>query len=160
MLRHSASARHSLASFARISSLTRTVLRSAGSTRRPSTPTCGRITAPQPSPFLQSSVRVFSILNKIAKQHELLTRRNPDEIREAPLRTPDQLAQLRLSALDALAAGNVGAAMMDYAVLRAEPGAPVGAEIYKKFISIAHDEGKPDVRGPVFSLDGNPSGLC
>lgn len=79
------------------------------------------------------------------RDHERLLRKSVPGVPDSVPKTPEELDALRVQCGAALKEGDANAALAPYAVLRAEPGAPIGPFIYKGFLQMAHDQHKPEV---------------
>jgi hypothetical protein len=95
----------------------------------------------------RGSVRRFGLLDVLTKKHESLLNRGPRPgAGTVEPMSEDEILELQSELVAKLRDGCVNEAMADYAVLRAEPGAPVGTEAYQLFLQAAHREQKPEVR--------------
>lgn len=101
-------------------------------------------------------VRRFGVWDALKREHEFLTKPSLG-IGHVTVKTDAELDGMRTEIANALTNGDVNEALRVYAVLRAEPDAPVGPFTYKLFLKAAHDEKKPEVRAEVLE---HRWGLC
>lgn len=105
--------------------------------------------------FSHGSVRRFGLLDALTKKHEsLMNRGSRQGVPTVEPMSQREVLELQTELVAKLQAGRVNEAMADYAVLRAEPGGPVGVEAYQLFLQAAYRDQKPEVGHAFVSRPG------